>query len=315
MSRDTVIGMTRPEPEQPGPSFDELLELQDGVVGRRQAFDGGLTVEAWRWQRAAKRCQELLPGVVVMHTGTPTYTEKVQAAVVYGGTCAAVSGDALVHLLAPKRSSEPELIDVAVAASCQVAAVSFFRPHRSSRLAELSHPVREPRQIRVAPGVLHAASWARSDRAAEWRVAAAVQNRLVTVPALREALVQLPRLKRRRAIRLVLDDVQLGAHARTELDFLALLRRYGLPLPDRLQFKVRADGVRYLDAWWEAQRVVAEIDGVHHMLVRAWDDDTLRANAVAVAHLDDRVVLLRITSGNMRHREPELVEQLRAGLM
>ena len=49
--------------------------------------------------------------------------------------------------------------------------------------------------------------------------------------------------------------------------------------------------------------------------VRAWDDDTLRSNAVGVANLDDRVVLLRVTSGNMRHREPELVGQLRAVLL
>lgn len=313
----TVIGMTHPLPhEEPAPpSLTELLELQGGVVSCRQALDGRLTAEAWRWLRTAKRCQQLLPGVVVMHTGTATYAEKVQSAVLYGGEGAAVSGDALLHLLEPKRSREPELIDVAVAVSCQIAATEFFRPHRISRLEVLAHPVRLPRQIRAAPGVLHAASWARSDRAAEWRVAAAVQSWLVNVPGLREALVQLPRLKRRQAIRLVLDDVELGAHARTELDFLALLRRNSLPLPDRLQLKVRADGVRYLDAWWEAQRVVAEIDGVHHMFVRAWDDDTMRANAVVVAHLADRVVLLRITSGNMRHREPELAAQLRAVLV
>lgn len=250
-----------------------------------------------------------------MHTGIPTFEEKVQAAVIYGGDGAAVSGDALLHLIEPRRTTEPEVIDVAVAESCQVAASGFFRPHRCSRLDELVHPARLPRQLRVAPGVLHAASWARSDRAAEWRVAAAVQKRLVTVPQLRTALVSLPRLKRRASIRLVLDDVELGAHARTELDLLALCRRNGLPLPDRLQLKVRADGVRYLDAWWEKQRVVAEIDGVHHMDVGTWDEDALRANAVAVAHRDDRVILLRITAGNMRHRQAKVVEQLRAVLV
>lgn len=311
--------MTEPEPveeeEEGPPSYDELLEQQGRVIGRRQALAGGLTVEAWRWHRQAGRSQELLPGVVVMHTGIPTFEEKVQAAVIYGGDGAAVSGDALLHLIEPRRTTEPEVIDVAVAESCQVAASGFFRPHRCSRLDELVHPARLPRQLRVAPGVLHAASWARSDRAAEWRVAAAVQKRLVTVPQLRTALVSLPRLKRRASIRLVLDDVELGAHARTELDLLALCRRNGLPLPDRLQLKVRADGVRYLDAWWEKQRVVAEIDGVHHMDVGTWDEDALRANAVAVAHRDDRVILLRITAGNMRHRQAKVVEQLRAVLV
>jgi hypothetical protein len=160
-----VVTLPQPDDAPAPPPYAELLELQGGVVGRQQALAGGLTVEGWRWVRTSDRCQELLPGVVVMHTGTPTFAEKVQAAVVYGGQGAAVSGDALLHLLSPKRTDEPETIDVAVAACCQVAPTRFFRPHRSSRLDELTHPVRMPRQVRVAHGVLHAASWARSDRA------------------------------------------------------------------------------------------------------------------------------------------------------
>jgi very-short-patch-repair endonuclease len=244
-----------------------------------------------------------------------TFAEKVQAAVLYGGVGAAVSGDALLHLTKPRRGAEPVAIDVAVAADSQVARRDFFRPHRCSRLPELTHPAWLPQQIRVAPAALHAASWAASDRTAEWKVAAAVQQRLVTVPQLRAALELLPRLRRRRSIRLVLDDVEFGAHARTELDFLAFLRRNRLPLPDRLQFKVRANGVRYLDAWWEKQRLGVEVDGTHHMEVGSWDEDTLRANDLLVAERHDRVMLLRVTAGNMRHKEPELIAQFRAVLL
>jgi hypothetical protein len=202
---------------------------------------------------------------------------------------------------------------VVVPLARQRAPREFFRPHRIDAAAML-HPVRQPPQLRVAPAVLHAASWARSDRAAEWRVAAAVQKKLVTVPLLRAALKDSPRSRRQAAVRLVLDDVELGAHARTELDFLAFLRRNDLPLPDRLQFKVRANGVRYLDAWWDRQRVGAEIDGTHHMEVGTWDEDTLRTNEVLVAARDDRMLLLRVTAGNMRHKEAELAAQFRSAL-
>jgi hypothetical protein len=310
--------MTRPlsdDDDPPPPSCEELLDVQGGVIWRPQALLGGMTAEAWRWALSSQRCQTVLPGVVVMHTGRVTFEEKVQAAVLYGGDGAAVSGDALVYLTKPRGHAEPAVIDVAVAAECQVAARDFFRPHRCTRLEELTHPVRLPTQIRIAPGVLHAAAWAKSDRAAEWRVAAAVQQRLVKVTQLRDALQLLPRLPRRRLVRLVLDDVEFGAHARTELDFLAFLRRNRLPLPDRLQFEVRANGVRYLDAWWEKQRVGAEIDGAHHMEVGNWDDDTLRANDVVVAQRHDRVMLLRVTAGNMRHKEAELAKQFRACLL
>lgn len=307
--------MTEPLPELLPPSYDELLDRQGGVLARRQALRGGLSEGAYAWRLARARWQLVLPGVVVSHSGSLTFEEKVQAAVLYGGPGAAVSGDALMHLTKRGRGAEPDVIDVAIDAERQIAPYAFFRPHRCSRLAELSHPVRVPHQIRIAPGVLHAAAWARTDRAAEWRVAAAVQGRLVTVPQLRSWLVELPRLHRRRAIRVVLDDVELGAHARTELDFLAFLRRNCLPLPDRLQFLVRAGGVRYLDAWWERQRVAAEIDGAHHMEVGSWDEDTLRANGVLVAARFDRVMLLRVTAGNLRHKESELAAQFRAVLL
>lgn len=307
--------MTAPLPdEDPPPRWDELLDTQGLVLKRAQAVAGGLTEAALDWRLHRGTWQTVLPGVVVAHNGVVTFAEKVQAAVLYGGIGAAVSGDALIHLTKP-RGEEPATIDVAVAASCQVAPCDFFVPHRCSRLAELTHPARVPQQVRIAPAVLHAAAWAASDRAAEWKVAAAVQRRLVTVPMLRDALQLLPRLPRRRGIRLVLDDVELGAHARTELDFLAFLRRNGLPLPDKLQFKVRANGVRYLDAWWEGKRVAAEIDGAHHLEVGHWDDDTLRSNEVLVAARDDRVMLLRVTAGNMRHKEPELAAQFRAVLL
>ena len=275
---------------------------------------GGLSASAFEWRLDRGTWQIVLPGVVVAHNGVVTFAEKVQAAVLYGGDGAAVSGDALIHLTKP-RGDAPAKIDVAVMASCQVAPHDFLVSHRCSRLADLTQPVHTPQQLRIAPGVLHAAAWAATDRAGEWRVASAVQRRLVTVPRLRTALKELPRLPRRRGIQLVLDDIELGAHARTELDFLAFLRRNGLPLPDQLQFKVRANGVRYLDAWWEAQRVAAEIDGTHHMDVGSWDEDTLRSNAVLVAARDDRVMLLRVTAGNMRHKEPELAEQFRAVLV
>jgi len=44
-----------------------------------------------------------------------------------------------------------------------------------------------------------------------------------------------------------------------------------------------------LDAWWERQRVAAELDGAHHRTVRVWDGDGLRANGVVIAERHDRV--------------------------
>lgn len=179
----------------------------------------------------------------------------------------------------------------------------------------LRHPVRLPPVVRVAPALLHAAAWAPSERAAEWRVAAAVQQRLVLPSDVRAALAVLPRLARRRLVAAVLDDVELGAHAASELDLLRFLRRHGLPRPDRLQRPVRTGRLRYLDAWWERQRVCAEVDGAHHRSAGTWDDDTLRANDVVVTERHDRIVLLRFTAANLRHDAPRVAAQLAAVLL
>ena len=169
--------------------------------------------------------------------------------------------------------------------------------------------------MRTAPAVLHAAAWASSDRAAEWRIAAAVQQRLVLPVDLRRTLGDMPSLRRRRLVAAVLDDVQHGAHAASELDFLRFLRRHGLPPPDRLQQPVRHSGLRYLDAWWARQRVAAELDGAHHRSVAVWEADVLRANDVLVAGRTDGTVLLRFTTGNLRHDAGRVAAQLAAVLL
>lgn len=256
---------------------------------------------------------DAVPGVAVGHRGGLSDEQQVWAAVLFGGAGAAASGD-LVTWLASGKGDPPARLDVAVPEASQRSARGLFVPHRCSGLTALVHPVREPPQVRIAPAVLHAAAWAGTDRTAEWKVAAAVQQRLVRVRDLRTALVDMPRLRRRALVLSVLDDVELGAHARTELDFLALVRRNRLPLPDRLQLCVRGKTRCYLDAWWEAQRVGAEIDGAHHRLVGTWEADLLRANDIQVGHRDDRVLLLRFTGGNLRHDESRVADQLRAAL-
>ena len=108
--------------------------------------------------------------------------------------------------------------------------------------------------------------------------------------------------------------MELGAHAASELDFLRFLRRHSLPAPDRLQRPVRVGSLRYLDAWWERQRVAAELDGAHHRTVGIWEDDVLRSNDLLVAGRYERVLLLRFTTGNLRHDGPRVAGQLAAVL-
>jgi hypothetical protein len=315
-------GMTAAEQTQEHPRWSDLLEQQDRVISRRQALLGGLSEDQWQWRLDSGRWQPVLPGVAVAHTGEVTDGQRAWAAVLYAREGAHLSADAALLQLGMKLPSPREIHVVTSRelrpqwfnASGESAAVRLV-PHRLKHADQWKHPVKQPATLRAAPAALHAAAWAVSDRAAEWRVAAAVQQRLVRPADLRRALDQMPQVHRHALMGEVLDDVEFGAHAASELDFLRFLRRHALPPPDRLQRPVRAGKICYLDGWWERPRVSAEIDGAHHRLVGAWDDDALRANDVVLVERHDRILLLRFTRGNMRHDEARVAEQLRAVLL
>ena len=301
------------------PTIPQLLDVQDQVLGRRQALLGGMSEDAWQWRLDRGRWRSVLPGVAVAHSGEPTDRQRSWAAVLYAGEDSALSADAALVALGMTLAA-PDVIHLAVGPEHRVTEQVFRTSqhrvvaHRVTRIDELVHPVRRPAVLRVAPAVLHAAAWAPTDRAAEWRVAAAVQQRLVRPTDVRDALAMLPRLHRRALLTTVLDDVERGAHAGSELRFLRFLRRHGLPAPDRLQRRLRTGTVYYLDAWWERQRVAAELDGAHHRLVGSWEADALRGNDVVISQRHDRVLLLRLTTGNLRHDQLRVADQLRAAL-
>lgn len=305
------------------PTVAALLDAQDGVISRRQARRAGLSEDQWQWRLDTARWQPVLHGVAVAHSGVVTARQRSWAAVCFAGDGAYLSADAALIELGMALGA-PVVIEVATPPSRSMTPQAFrpgadaiarrVRPHRLVGLPGWAHPVRRPPTLRVPPAVLHAAAWAPTDRAGEWRVAAAVQQRLVRPAELRTALGQMPSLPRRALIGAVLDDVELGAHAASELDFLRFLRRHRLPPPDRLQRLVRTGRVCYLDAWWERQRVAVELDGAHHRSVGVWDADSLRGNEVVIAERHDRVLLLRFTRGNLRHDEAQVAGQLRVAL-
>ncbi|HWH30970.1 MAG TPA: hypothetical protein VNU26_18785 [Mycobacteriales bacterium] len=304
-------------------TWEQVRAAQQGVLARRQALALGMTEGAWQWLLDSGRVRPLVPGVVLEHLGEPTTVQRAWAAALHCGHGAAVTGDLALVLYGMRLSAPPLAAHVAVPEERVVRRGAVvhgeppwrIEPHRVRGLDRLRHPVRTPPVVRLPVAVLHAAAQAPTDRAAEWRVAAAVQQRLLRPQDLDDVLRQLPRLRRRALVTDVLADVREGAHAASELAFLRLLRAHGLPRPDRLQRLVRADGKRYLDAWWERRRVAAEIDGAHHVDVAQWDDDVLRANAVVLSERHDRVLLLRFTTGNLRHDEPLVAAQLRSALL
>jgi hypothetical protein len=292
---------------------EELLDNQDGVIARRQALGAGMTDEAWEWRISSGRWRRLVPGVVVNHTGEPTRRQLAWAGHLHAGEASLISGDVALELRGFKGPLTSD-VDVVVPAGKQIARAVLLPkvalvPHRLTK-GSSGQSVNGLPCVGPHLAVLQAAAWAPDDSGAEWRVAAAVQQRKTAVPLLRSTLAQLPRLRRRALLREVLDDVELGAHAGTELAFLRFCRTFGLPLPDSLQLAVRQCGKKhYLDARYKRQRVTIELDGAHHRDAGQWSADTLRTLRVAVAMPGEQV--FRLTMYNLRHDGSETAALLR----
>ena len=308
--------MTSPAP-LPGPdeTWRQVAARQDQTLGRTQALQTGLTEHAWNWALGKEIWQPILPGVASTHSGEPTNRQRAWAAWIHSGAGAALTGDVA---LAESGFGIKDLrsVDVAVPWPRRVVDDELLGGprllvHTVRRLAPMTLEARPLPVVRPCYAVLHAAAWAATDRAAEWRIAAVVQQRVARASDVRLALADLRRLPRRAFLSCVLDDVEFGAQATSELDFLRFCRRHRLPLPDRMQVKVRANGMRYLDARYDRRKVSMELDGAHHMLVEQWDADALRSLSLVVANKGRGEALIRLTTGNLRHDGPYVARLLR----
>jgi len=278
--------------------------LRADGVGRRQL---AAEITAGRWQRVGL--------AIVMHNGPLSPAQRRRVARIHAGPRAVLTAfsSAEVHGLDGWRRDEVHLLAPAgarLSARCPI----DVRLHRYD----------PSRQIRCIPGggvevlpdaLLRASTTFRAARPACALLAAAVQQRLVRADELTRALERFPRQRHRRALRLALADIAGGSQALSEIDFVRLCRRYGLPDPVRQAVRREPGGRRrYLDATWrrrDGRLVVVEVDGALHLATRRWWDDQLRQNEIA---LDDALVL-RFPSVVLHTEEPLVVAQLRRALL
>jgi hypothetical protein len=145
-------------------------------------------------------------------------------------------------------------------------------------------------------------------------LAAGVQQRLTSAAALRGQLQTRDRTRHRRQLLAALYDIEGGSQALTEIDFVRLCRRYGLPSPIQQEVRHESTGRRrYLDATWrrkDGRLVVVEVDGALHLNSRTWWDDQLRQNDIALGG----ALVLRFPSAVIRDQPDLVAQQLRRAL-
>jgi hypothetical protein len=236
---------------------------------------------AVRWRVASGRWQRPCRGVIVTHSGPLSRDQLLWVVVLGAGPHSALAGltaaridgltwldDGWIHVVVPEsRVVRTELPGRAVV-------------HRSRSFGRADvHPARQPPRTRMPRSILDAASWMRTENGTRAVLAAGVQQRLVRATDLATELGRRGWLPRQALIRSTVADIADGAQALSELDFCRLTRRYGLPEPSRQVLRSDPAGrARWLDAYWERARVVAEVDGLWHMDAATWWADMRRDN-------------------------------------
>lgn len=260
-----------------------LAADQGGCLSRAQLRRHGVDADRVAREVAARRWAVHGPLVVRTCTGALDAAAQRWVALLSGGPGAALSGSTAleVHGL---RGWERPATSVRVVRGHRlphlpgVVATSSRRPAPVVRRRGL--PV-----VAVEAAAVEAAGTCRTPAAAGGLLAAVVQQRLSTPPRLRAAVLASARVRHRRELLAVLDDVEGGAQALSEVRLVRLCRGAGLPAPAQQEVRLDAAGRRrYLDALWElddGRRVLLEVDGVGHVEEGRWYDDLLRAAEVA----------------------------------
>jgi hypothetical protein len=128
------------------------------------------------------------------------------------------------------------------------------------------------------------------------------------------ALDSAPRLRHRGVLVAAIHDIGQGAEALSEIDFIRLCRRFGVPKPRHQAVRTQPDGRRrYLDAEWtraDGQPVAAEVDDALHLTPRRWWDDQFRQDELTIKG----TLVLRFPSVVIRTEPAMVADQLRRAL-
>jgi hypothetical protein len=265
---------------------EALLRQQDGVVSRRQLRELEITdndierlVRRRQWARA-------FPGVYVEHTGPLTWSQRAWSAVLCAWPAALADRSALhAHGLRGHTPKDNDPIVVCVDRSRSVAARPGIAITYLSGAEPKSHMHLSPPRERVEHAVLGEASGRSLKASALGVVADACQQGRTTVPRLVKAIDERPRLKHRRFLLEVLDDIQTGAYSVLEHRYLVRVeRRHGLPLGERQRRVRQGRAPAFRDVDYLECHTVVELDGQlgHEGTEDGWADlDRDLASAVA----------------------------------
>jgi predicted transcriptional regulator of viral defense system len=237
-----------------------IAQSQSGAFSRPQLREAGFTSKLINARLKRRRWQQLYWGIYAVFTGPPPRETWLWAALLRAGP-----GAVLSHLSAAELYGlidyPGESIFVTVPSTRRVMARGID-VRTSSRIAEATHPGREPPRTTVEETVFDLIELAVTfDDACGW-ITRAVGKRLTTDERLSAALKRRKKMRWRPQLEDVLAAAGDGIHSVLEYRYLRDVERaHGLPR-SRHQVRMVVDGkIVYRDAYYQEYKLAVELDG------------------------------------------------------
>jgi len=296
-------------------SLDRLRSRQHDIVTRAQLRAAGVTPSRLKAELAAGRWRRLNDRVVCLHNTALTRRQALWAVVLSTSGPVALAGLTVyelfrvtgfpcstVHVVVPKGARVLPVPGVWVE-------VHQFRAFPKDCIRLVDHlPV-----TYGARAVVDAATFADDVFTATRILVAGVQQLRYSATEFRELLLAAPRARHRRVLLLLAGDLEGGAHALSEVDFLKFCKRHRFPRP-QLQARLDSHGRRrYLDAKFinaDGDPFMVEIDGGVHLKLEVRERDTIKDNDAVISQ--HRV--LRYVSVSIHTDHPDAIRQIRTML-
>jgi hypothetical protein len=290
--------------------LSQLIKRQNLVVTRRQAVECGLhPAVLHRRAQAGGRWQEILPGVYLTVTGTPTRDQRDTAATFYAGLGGTLTGMAALRRHGMRVRSD--FVDVLIPANRRRQSTGFVVIHRTRRLPPqvcYAGPVQFALPARAVADAARGLHDLREVRAV---VAAAVQGRHCTIEQL-DAELEGGAVHGSALFRTALAEVTQGARSGPEAVLLGLIKRGRLPMPMcNARLFLGKQLIARPDAWWPDYGVAVEVDSKEwHLTPESWEK-TMRRHARLTA-LD--ILVLHFSPRQIRDEPDQVLGAIRAAL-
>lgn len=294
-------------------ALESVARAQHNCVSLAQLASVGVpsSTTAYRTRPSGGSWTRLLPGVVLLHRGTPTADERSVAALLYAGDGSVLTGSDSLRRQGVRRLPPTDVVHVLVPEERRRVSVAFVVCERTQRLP-LASVGRAMPTASVARSLVDAARRTDDLMAVRAMVADAVQQRRC---AQTDLLTEI-RLAQRRGtarVRLVGSEIVGGIRSVAEADARRFFSRGGLPPALWNHDIVTPSGelVGCPDAWFDEEGVALEVDSREwHLDPQGWERTQIKRARFA----SFGVTTVPVTPRRMHEQPRELLRDLLATL-